>query len=440
MPSDRSGPPAKGLSSRHVQAGTDSPQESPQTVEQRRDLRRMKLVAFGLLVAAAVVFVVAKINEDAAPWVPYVRATAEAAMVGALADWFAVTALFRHPLGLPIPHTAIIPRRKDEIGRTMGTFVRDNFLTHDVITQRLRQAQLGRRAGEWLAQPDNAAQVGDQSAVALKGVTEVLQDDVVSDGIEELVVRRVRSVPITPLVGRAVDVAVDGEHHQVLLESTLFGVSRFLGENQATFRRRLSEESPWWVPDAVDDVVFDKIYDAVSRFIDDVAADRNHELRGQLDERAARLATELKESEELALRGEELRDEMLAHPEVRAWVASLWDRIKVAMLEAMSDPESPVRIQLSDALVNAGQHIEQDPELQAKIDDWIINATGYVADQFRSEVADLIASVVESWDADETSDRMELQVGRDLQFIRINGTIVGGLAGLVIHAVGELLV
>ncbi len=400
----------------------------------------MKMVATSMFVVAAVVFVVAKVNEDAAGWVPYVRATAEAAMVGALADWFAVTALFRHPLGLPIPHTAIIPRRKNDIGRSIGGFVRDNFLTHDVITERLRQAKLGERAGEWLSEPEHAARVGDGAAAALRGVTDVLADDVVSTGVEEVVQRRVRALPITPMVGQAVDVAIDGDHHQLLLESTLNGVSSFMGENQATFRRRLYEESPWWVPHGVDDVVFDKIYDAVARFLADVAGDRNHELRQQLDERAKLLVAELKSSPELAARGEELRDEVLNHPEVRAWVSGLWERIKVAMLAAMSDPDSPVRLRMQEALVTAGVKIQDDAALQHKIDDWIIDATGYVAEQFRTEVADMIATVVEGWDADETSERIELQVGRDLQFIRINGTIVGGLAGLIIHAVGELLV
>ncbi len=413
---------------------------TPQTEQQRRDLRRMKLVATSLLVAAGVVFVIAKLNEDAAGWVPYVRATAEAAMVGALADWFAVTALFRHPLGLPIPHTAIIPRRKNEIGRSIGEFVRDNFLTHDVITAWIRDAKLGKRAGEWLSDPENAAKVGDQSAVALRGVTEVLADDAVSSSVEEVVERRIRAMPVAPMVGRAVDVAIDGEHHQVLLESTLTGMSNFLSDNQVTFRRRLYEESPRWVPQSVDDVVFDKIYEAVARFMADVANDRNHELRQQLDERAARLAAELKDSPEMAARGEELRDEALNHPEVRAWVASLWDRIKAATLAAMSDPESPVRVRLTEQLVTAGHRIDEDPELQGRIDDWIINATDYMAEEFRAEVANMIANVVQGWDANETSERIELQVGTDLQFIRINGTLVGGAAGLLIYIVGELLV
>lgn len=399
----------------------------------------MKAVATGLLVFAAVVFVLARWQEEEHTWVGYIRATAEAAMVGAIADWFAVTALFKHPLGLPIPHTAIIKKRKDQIGESLGGFVRDNFLTREVVSERLEEAELGRRVGTWLAEPDNARSIGDQSAAVVRGVTEVLKDDVVQAGLEQVVTNRFRNVPVAPVVGKAIDVAIDGEHHQVLLESTLSGVAAFLDENRLVFRDRLATESPWWVPEPLDDRVFEKIYTAVARFIEDVGKDRDHQLRHQLDERTLELAQQLKESDELKDRGEAIKAELLDHPEVRRWSDSLWSRIKQAMLEAAEDPESPFRAQLEQALVEAGQSIEQDPSLQAKIDDWVVGATGYIAEQFRGEVADLIAQTVQRWDTDETSDRIELQVGRDLQFIRINGTIVGGLAGLLIYTVSELI-
>jgi uncharacterized membrane-anchored protein YjiN (DUF445 family) len=413
--------------------------DSPEDAQRRRDLRRMKAMATGLLVLAAIVFVVARWVEEDQHWAGYVRATAEAAMVGAIADWFAVTALFKHPLGLPIPHTAIVKKRKDQIGESLGGFVRDNFLTREVVGERLEQAELGRRVGGWLAEPENARAIGDQSAAVVRGVTEVLRDDVVQSGLEQAITNRVKSMPVAPLVGRAVDVATEGDHHQILLESTLSGLATFLDENQLVFRERLATESPWWVPEPIDDRVFEKIYLAISRFIADVGGDRDHELRQQLDRRTLELAERLKESDELRDRGETIKAELLDHPEVRRWFDSLWSRVKLALLEAADDPMSPFREQLEEALVQAGASIERDPELQAKIDGWIVGATGYVAEQFRGEVADLIAHTVQRWDTDETSDRIELQVGRDLQFIRINGTVVGGLAGLLIYTLSELV-
>ncbi len=398
----------------------------------------MKMVAAAMLVLAAIVFVIARGLEESNGWAGYVRATAEAAMVGAFADWFAVTALFRHPLGLPIPHTAIIEKRKDQIGESLGGFVQENFLTREIVTDRLVGAELARRIGGWLKEPENAKTVGAQSAAVVAGVTEVLQDDTVQHGMEQVVLSRVRSIPVTPLVGKAVDVAIEGEHHQRLLEMTLSGMSGFMDENQETFRTRLAEESPWWVPETVDDRVFDKIYEGVARFLVDIRTQPNHPFRGQLDAKTIEISERLKSDPELEARGQKLRDEILDHPEVRAWTSSLWTRIKAGLVDATNDPSSELRVRLDEALIEAGASLEKDPALQAKIDQWIVESVGYIAEQFRGEVAELIASTVKRWDAAETSDRLELQVGRDLQFIRINGTIVGGIAGLLIYTLSEL--
>ncbi len=406
--------------------------------QRRSDLRRMKRLASSLLVLAAIVFIAARWQQADHHWVGYIRATAEAAMVGAIADWFAVTALFRHPLGLPIPHTAIIQKRKDQIGESLGGFVRDNFLTREVLTERLDDAKFGQRVGEWLADPAHARSVGEQSAAIVRGVTEVLADDSVQRGLEDLLEHRVRAIPVAPFVGKAIDAGIEAGHHQVVLGSTLTGLHKFLIDNRVAFRRRLSEESPWWVPEPIDDRVFDKIYDAVGRFLSDLGSDPDHELRREIEARTREFSERLKTSPEMIARGEQLKTELLSHPEVRAWSTTLWSRAKSGMIEAAEDPESELRTRMEEALVDAGNSIMSDPSLQAKIDDWVSGATGYVAEQFRDEVADLIATTVQRWDTEETAERLELQVGRDLQFIRINGTVVGGLAGLVIYTVSEL--
>lgn len=399
----------------------------------------MKMMATGLLVAAAIVFIIARAAEDGRPWLGYVRATAEAAMVGALADWFAVTALFRHPLGLRIPHTAIVQVRKDQIGASLGGFVRDNFLTSEVVSDRLEDADLAARIGDWLVEPGNAGAVSAQSAAVVRGVTEVLQDDLVQSGLEQVVVARARTVSVSALLGRAVEVAIDGGHHEVLLDAVLKGLAAFMEDNQPAFRDRLYKESPWWVPEPVDDAVFDKIYEVVRNFLGDLENDQSHEMRKEINRRAARLAVDLQTSEAFQARGEELKEELLSHPEFREWSATLWARIKAALLEATEDPTSDLRQRLDEALVGAGRSLREDPELRARINHWIVEATAYIAEQFRGEVADLIATTVERWDSEETADRLELQVGRDLQFIRINGTLVGGIAGLAIYTLSELV-
>jgi uncharacterized membrane-anchored protein YjiN (DUF445 family) len=398
----------------------------------------MKLVAVGLLGAASVLFVVARAAQDGRPWVGYVRAFAEAAMVGALADWFAVTALFRHPLGIPIPHTAIIANRKDQIGRSLGEFVQGEFLSRDVLVDRLAGLGVARRLGGWLSEPGNASRAGDAAADALHGLLEVLDDRDVQDALEHLVERRVRATPIAPVVGRAVDLAVEGGHHQRLLDSVLVAVRNFLDDNRGVLREKLDRESPWWVPEPIDDRIFAKIFDGVHSFLGEVAGHPEHEVRHALDDRIVAFADRLRTDPALVAKGEELKEELLAHPDFRAWLATLWAEIKRSLIVASADPASELRIRLDVGLARLGERLCTDAELQHKVDSWVERAVAHLAEEYRDEVAGLISSTVERWDADATSRKMELQVGRDLQFIRINGTLVGGLAGLVIHTAGEL--
>ena len=411
----------------------------PADLERRTALRKMKFFATGLLVLATVAFLVFRSLEDTHGWAGYVRAFAEAAMVGALADWFAVTALFRHPLGLPIPHTAIIPNRKDQIGRSLGEFVQTNFLTREVLNERLAGAHVGKRLGDWLADDENAVKAGEATSDALRGSLEILDDRDVSSALETLVERRVRATPIAPLMGKAIDLAVEGGHHQRLLDAVLTGLRSFLDDNRSTFRARLDQESPWWIPDAIDDRLFTKIYNAVHSFLADVGSDPDHEVRKSIEVRVVAFAQRLRDDPQLLAKGEELKTELLAHPDVRAWLGSLWAEMKRNTISALDDPASELRQRIDRSLANLGRRLASDDQLQAKVDDWVARAAGHVVDHYRGEVAELISGTVAKWDAKATSERIELQVGRDLQFIRINGTIVGGLAGLVIYSVSQLL-
>ena len=408
-------------------------------LERRGALRKMKIGATALLVAVTVVFFIARWQQQYHGWVGYIRAFAEASMVGALADWFAVSALFKHPLGIPIPHTAIIPHRKDQIGRSLGDFVQTNFLTREVLDERLAGANVGKRLGDWLADERNANKAGEGVTDLLRGALEVLDDRDVSSSLETLIERRVRATPVAPLVGRAIDLAMEGGHHQRLFDAMMTGLGSFIEENRATFRARLEHESPWWVPESIDDRLFAKIYGAVRGFLADVGADSNHELRQAMDARVATFADRLRTDPALLAKGEELKLELLAHPDVRAWLGSLWGEVKRNTVAALDDPGSELRHRLDVSLTSLGRRLAAEPALQAKVDDWVLRAAGHVVDHYRGEVADLIAGTVAKWDGAATAERLELQVGRDLQFIRINGTIVGGLAGLVIYTASQLL-
>jgi len=400
----------------------------------------MKLIATGLFVAAAAVFLACVLfGSDTGAWVGYVRATAEASMVGALADWFAVTALFRHPQRIPIPHTAIIPRRKDQIGESLGVFVQRNFLTRTVLAEKLRSIGVARRLGEWLAEPAHAERVGQNLGAALTGLSQVLRDEDVQAFVDQLVSNRIRSTPAAPLLARLLEIASEGGHHQDVLTSGLRSLGRFLEDNRTVFRDKLGQESPDWVPEWIDDRVFAKAFSALQRFLGEVAADPEHPLRSALDERLAQYVVALRTDPTTAARVEQVKQEILEHPSVREWSTSLWGGLKRSLIDLSNDPDSELRQRLQSSIVSFGKTLAADEDLQAKVDRWVEGVASYVVDQYSADIADLVSGTVAKWDAVETSDRIELQVGRDLQFIRINGTVVGGLAGLVIYSVAQLI-
>ena len=366
------------------------------------------------------------------------RAAAEAAMVGGVADWFAVTALFKHPLGIPIPHTALIPRGKDSIGRGLGEFVQRNFLDPQSLVARIAEANPAMRIGNWLADPDNAATVARQGAVVVAGVADAVNEDEIRDSIRDMAAARANAVDAAPILGSILNRAVEGGHHEALISAGLHGVAKAIAANRELLRDRIGEESPWWVPGQVDDIVFEKLYVSLVSFLSEVAADPDHEVRRLLDERTETLVHQLKTSPEMLKRGEELKTQLIEHPDFKSWTDSLWTTMRDHLVAAAERPESDLRRRLEQLAASTGQRLRTDQELRDKVDGWICSLGSHLAERSGPEAASLIATTVERWDADETSRRLELQVGRDLQFIRINGTIVGGLVGIAIHAAVQI--
>jgi uncharacterized membrane-anchored protein YjiN (DUF445 family) len=400
----------------------------------------MKRLATGLFLLAAAVFLACLLlGRDAGAWIGYVRATAEASMVGALADWFAVTALFRHPLGVPIPHTAIIPRKKDQIGASLGTFVQTHFLTREVVEQTVDAADVPSRLGTLLAAPGRAERLAGDAAVALQGLGDLLRDEDVQPAVAALVDRKLHATPAAPVLARAIELVIEGDRHQEVLSAAMRGLSRFLHENRLVFRARMGDASPAWVPDWVDDRVFDRAFQGVLEFLDDVGDDPRHELRRSYDARLRAYVHALRTDPATAARAEDFKKELIEHPAVRTWSASLWTNAKNAVLVAASDPDSELRTRVAAMIRDVAGRLQTDPVLRELVQRQGRRAAGYLAERFAGDLASLVSSTVARWDTDETSRRIELQVGRDLQFIRINGTVVGGLAGLVIYTVAQVL-
>lgn len=410
--------------------------------EQQRmdDIVTMKRRATGVLVVATAIFIAARVAEaDGASVWGYIRATAEAAMVGGLADWFAVTALFRHPLGIPIPHTAILPNRKDQLGATFGSFVRNSFLAPEVLTERLTEAAIATRLSAWMTEPDNAATAARYAGSVAATVARLLDDDDVAELLSSEFTERLGNADLAPLVARAVEVATeDGRHHQ-LVDAALNGAADMMATQRVTLRDRFNEESPWWVPEVVDDKVFAKVYAGLQTFIDEVRSRPDHPLRLHVDQRLEVLVDELRTDPERARRIAEVRDDLLQHPAVADWSRRIWVQLRERIIESASEPDSNFQVRLADGVAAMGHALANDPELSARAERTTIEVASTLADRYGEEVADFVKSTVERWDATETSTRVELLLGRDLQIIRINGSVVGGLAGLTIHTVAELL-
>jgi uncharacterized membrane-anchored protein YjiN (DUF445 family) len=407
--------------------------------ERVRALRRMKIVATGLLVLAAVVYSVCRGVWHGHGAAGYVQAAAEASMVGGLADWFAVTALFRHPLRLPIPHTAIIPRKKDQIGEGLASFVNEYFITPEIVGERLALARVPQRVGAWLADPGHARQVADELSQAIGGLASVLHDDELRNAVATFADKRLRDMQLSPLLGRALEAVCDAGQHQAMLTAGLRGLMRFLDENQSVLRRRLDQESPEWVPEWVDDRVFAKGFSAVQSFLADVSVDSDHELRRTYDTKLRELAQRLRTDPQQAARVERAKLDLLDRPDVRDWLSQLWLTMKKIVLDGAVDPDSDLRRSVEALTVRAGESLRDDEAVAAKVDEALQRLSGHIVQQYAGDLAGVISATVERWDTAETSRRLELQVGRDLQFIRINGTVVGSLAGLVIYTLSQLL-
>jgi uncharacterized membrane-anchored protein YjiN (DUF445 family) len=402
-------------------------------------LERAKGAATGLLVLALAVFIVARLLEPGHPWLGFVRAAAEASLVGGLADWFAVTALFRRPLGLPIPHTAIVPTQKDRIGRILGTFVQNHFLARDVLAARLRAMRLSERAARWMSDPANAPRLARQVAVGLARTVEALPETEVKELIHRNAVARLESTRIAPIIGSVLSLVVTDDRHQELLDEALRLVLQAVDANREIIRSTIRAESPWWVPGVVDEVMYQRMLAAIESLLDDVRRDPGHPLRRQFDTALRDFIARLEHSPEVIARAESLKRDLLDHPAVEEFAASLWERARRAAARYGAEPDVAQLEPLARGITTLGTSLLANEALLDDLDGFAAGVIASALEQQRHEVAELIAGTVRTWDPELAAERIELAVGRDLQFIRLNGTLVGGLAGLVIYTVALLL-
>jgi uncharacterized membrane-anchored protein YjiN (DUF445 family) len=409
---------------------------SPEDLERRRVLRRMRTTAGGLLVLMLLLFLAAWHWEARYPWLSFVRAFAEAAMAGGIADWFAVTALFRHPLGLPIPHTAVVPRNKDRIADSLGSFIANNFLSPEMILRKLKAVDLASRLAHWLSQPDNARLAARRVVIAIPPLVAAMRDEPVRQMLHEAAVERLRAIAVGPLLARVLTVLAARGQHMALFSLGLEAARRFLLDNQHVIAEKIRDQSAWWVPRWLDARLAKRIVEGGLETLDEVCVP-GHPWRQQFQDRVDHLIDNLAHSSETQASAEAVKEEIIRHPEVQAYLQSFGIEAKRVILADLAGGDRVERV-LADALHNLGLRLREDQALREVMNAWANRAVLHLVVPNRHGLGAFLASVVQSWDTPTLVTKLELRFGRDLQFIRINGTVVGGLVGLVIHTLSMI--
>lgn len=402
-------------------------------------LKRMRWTATGLVAAMAALFVAA--SEMPAVWigVDLLRAFSEAALIGGLADWFAVAALFKRPLGLPIPHTAIVPTRKDEIGRSLARFVADNFFVRDAVSRRLARVDLAERLALWLGDGTNRRLVTRDLCTALDWLVRGVDSKALRSAAGKTLRDALEHISVHRAAATAMDVLASGGHGQALMDHLVQLGRDQLDDNKDAIRRRIRERSPWWLPRFVDEQLYDQLVGELERILEEVGADPAHPARIQFNERLRMLAARLEDDPDLIRKTADFRDELLGHPAIRRFAAQLAERGRDFLHASFEDPDSALRRGIERELAAAAETLRRDAALRAQLNRWLENLLTYIVEQYREQLSQVISETVEHWDPSATARRVELHVGSDLQFIRINGTLVGGCVGVVLYFLWHVL-
>jgi uncharacterized membrane-anchored protein YjiN (DUF445 family) len=402
----------------------------------RRGLRRMRTLATGLLVFAAIVYF---LTRGAEGFIGYVNAGAEASMVGAIADWFAVTALFKHPLGIPVPHTAIIPKRKESLGASLQDFVAVNFLNEEVVRERVTTSRVSAQVGAWLGEPGHAEKVIDVGSKALAdGLARVKRDDVAAV-MRDAIIPKLLDEPLAPAAGQLLAEIVADRAHVGAVDLMLTELHLWLDRNADDVQALVGQRAPWWSPVWLDEKVALWVHGELLEWVAEIRDSPRHLARRALDDWLAQLADNLQNNAATQQRAEHLKQRVLAQEQVVDTSIALWDALRRALIASLEDDQGLLRERAIQELHGIGRQLVEDDTLAARMDGLLADGAAYVVNNYGSEIATVISATVNRWDGRETAERIELHVGRDLQFIRINGTVVGGLAGVVIHAVSQFL-
>jgi uncharacterized membrane-anchored protein YjiN (DUF445 family) len=402
----------------------------------------MKAVATGLLIVMAALFATARVLQPHYPWLGFVKAFAEAAMVGGLADWFAVTALFRHPLGLPIPHTAIIPRNKDRIGEALANFINENFLVPAVVARRMSGIDVAGAAGRFLRSPaseDAKSRIRQGASRLIGDIFESLDDERLGGIFKGAISSRLRRMEVSPLLGHALASAINEDRHVPMLEASIRWMARALDANEPLIREMVRKKANWALKLAgLDAKLADAILDGLRKLTAEMSTDPAHPVRVKVEEALAQLANDLQTRPETRERVEAMKEQLLDNRSVGLWLDTIWQKGREAVVRAARNPDAAMAGKLGEVLNSMGATLEKDSRIRTAINRFVRRAVAGMAASYGSSIVKLVSETIRGWDARTVTARLESAVGRDLQYIRVNGTLVGGLVGLAIYALDRI--
>ncbi len=404
-----------------------------------KQLRNHKLLATGLFVLMAVIFIATTISEkrNTAHWLGYIRAFSEAAMVGALADWFAVTALFHHPLGLKIPHTNLIEKSKEKIGDNLGSFVVSNFLSPQNIRPYIQKLKVSNFLGDWLEKEKNTEALVDNLSEIILDIVKKLENDAVVKFIGDKAKEMSNDLKISQILGNGIDYILQKKDHQKIITNLSSQIKNYVLENQKMVSDRVKKESYRLIPSFVDEKIAEKITTGLSSYFEEVENDPNHSLRKEITLKILDFSKDLKENPKYETEFNALKDDFLQPEKVQQYAQDIWNSLKKTLIEELSSEESSLKKYVRKNLTEFSENLRTDAKLQHKIDHWIrVTAYKYIL-RNTNKFGELISETVGNWQGKELSQKLELEVGKDLQYIRINGTLVGGLVGLLIYSIAH---
>ncbi|MEO6834140.1 MAG: DUF445 domain-containing protein [Chitinophagaceae bacterium] len=404
-------------------------------IQKAQQLRKHKQLATALFLAMALLYVamVWLGKYQASTWIGFVKSFAEAAMVGALADWFAITALFHHPLGLPIPHTNLIEKRKQSIGDNLGDFVVKNFLTPTTIRPYIDKLKLSTFLANWLTASKHKELVIKEVFIMAQDILDKLDDAVVARFLARKAERLKDSVHLNKMASQLGHYLLAQGEQQQVITAIAKSVKEYVSHNEELVREKVKGESYFFIPGFVEDKLAAKITAGLERYFEEVELETNHRLRGEISRQLALFFDDLGTTEKWDIFFKDILDNLLSAEKLEGFASAVWTTMKASIKAELSNTDSGLAKYLSNMLDEQVAMLQTDTVLQEKIDSWIRQTAYKLVLRNADTVGTLISTTVGNWQGKDLSEKLELEVGKDLQFIRINGTIVGGLVGLLIH-------